>query len=166
MQALQAMTETKNNEPSRTYPDRPLVGVGAVVIRGKEVLLVRRANEPSKGLWSIPGGLVKTGEALEEAVKREILEETGITVEVHDIVAVLDRIIPDQKGRVLYHYVLVDFLCTPLSRAEPVSNSDAAESKYVSLEDLDGLELTDLTRSVIERAFDISTTSSRKVYFR
>ncbi|SFM93412.1 NUDIX hydrolase [Thermodesulforhabdus norvegica] len=161
------MTGSSNIQPSRTYPDRPLIGVGAVVIRDKKVLLVRRANEPSKGLWSIPGGLVRTGETLEEAVKREILEETGIPVRVHDVIAILDRIIPDQKGRILYHYVLVDFLCTPLSKADPVSGSDAEESKYVSMDELDGFELTTFTKGVIHRALNtLSSHEGANIYLK
>src|SRR5712692_8214105 len=95
----------------RTYPDRPIVGVGAVVIDGNSVLLVRRANEPLKGEWSLPGGAVELGETLEAAIAREVYEETGLSVEVGPIVDVLDRIRFDDDLRPRFHYVLVDFVC-------------------------------------------------------
>jgi len=89
----------------RKYPDRPLVGVGAVVFRNDEVLLVQRGREPAYGLWSLPGGLVKVGESLEAAVQREVFEETGVLVKAVDVVACLDRVIADDEGRIAYHYV-------------------------------------------------------------
>src|SRR2546428_7972306 len=99
---------------AREFPERPVVGVGAVVIDGSRVLLVKRANEPLKGEWSLPGGAVEIGETLEAAIRREVREETGLDVEVGPIVDVLDRIRYDPDGRIKFHYVLVDFLCRPL----------------------------------------------------
>ena len=95
----------------RHYPDQPLVGVGAVVFKGDEVLLVRRGQEPALGSWSLPGGLVELGETLAAAIKRELAEETGLTVTLLGIAAVVERIFPDPDGRIAYHYVLVDYLC-------------------------------------------------------
>ena len=97
----------------RPYPERPVVGVGAVVLDGARVLLIKRGNAPLKGQWSLPGGGVEVGETLEQAVAREVLEETGLTIEVGPIVEVLDRISRDGDGRVEHHFVLVDFVCRP-----------------------------------------------------
>src|SRR4249919_2742223 len=96
----------------RKFPDRPIVGVGAVVLnRDGRVLLARRAHEPLKGEWSLPGGAVEVGETLEAAVAREILEETGLSVVVGPVVEVLDRIERDDEQRVAYHFVIIDYLC-------------------------------------------------------
>src|SRR3954469_21705036 len=96
---------------SRRYPDRPLVAVGALIVENAKILLVRRATEPLKGQWSLPGGLVEIGETLQAAVAREVKEETGLTVEVTQGAAVIDRIYPDPAGKVEYHYILIDYLC-------------------------------------------------------
>lgn len=97
---------------TREYPERPIVGVGAIILDHspdhRKVLLVRRGTEPNRGEWSLPGGAVQAGEKLQEAVRREILEETGLAVRVEEVVEVLDRIVRDEQGRVRFHYVLVD----------------------------------------------------------
>ena len=96
----------------REYPEAPIVGVGAVVIDGAKVLLVRRGQEPLKGEWSLPGGALELGETLQQGVVREVLEETGLEVVPAGIVEVFDRITRDEAtGRIRYHYVLVDFVC-------------------------------------------------------
>ena len=96
----------------RHYPSQPVVGVGGVVLCGDEVLVVQRGAEPSKGLWSIPGGAVEVGESLAEACAREVAEETGLQVRVGPMVEVIERILRDDRGRVEYHYVLIDFVCS------------------------------------------------------
>jgi 8-oxo-dGTP diphosphatase len=137
----------------RHYPDRPLVGVGAVIFRGEEVLLVRRGQEPAKGSWSLPGGMVEVGESLEAAIKREVWEETGLTVKVLGITAVLDRIYRDNVDKVPYHYVLIDFACEYLS-GEVTPASDVTAARFVSLETLSDLPLPSFTAQVIRRARD------------
>ncbi len=96
---------------SRLYPSRPIVGVGAVIVREGEVLIVRRANPPLQGEWSIPGGALDLGEKLRDGVAREVREETGLDVEVGPVLDVFDSIFPDGEGRTQYHYVLIDYLC-------------------------------------------------------
>jgi len=141
-------------QDSRIYPSRPLVGVGGIIFDGDRVLLGLRGKEPGKGKWSIPGGAVNVGETLEEALRREIAEEAGISVVVKDIVAVLDRIIRDENGNVAYHYILVDFLCVPADRSTPRPGSDLIDCRYVKVADLDHYNLTRGTASVVRQAFD------------
>ena len=120
----------------REYPDAPIIGVGAVVIDGSKVLLVRRGQEPLKGEWSLPGGALELGETLQQGVVREVLEETGLTVVPAGIVEVLDRITQDDSsGRIRYHYVLVDFLCH-VAGGMLCGASDAEEARWVEREDL------------------------------
>ncbi len=147
----------------RKYPDRPLVGVGAVVFRNAEVLLVQRGREPAYGLWSLPGGLVKVGESLEAAVCREVLEETGVVVKALDVVACLDRVIPDDEGRIAYHYVLVDFLCEP-THGEPRPGGDVLACAYFALERLSDLNLTRGAAEVIHKAHTGSYPRKPAIY--
>ena len=142
-------------EPSvikRHYPDQPLVGVGAVVFRDGEVLLVRRGQEPAKDSWSLPGGLVELGESMVAAIHRELAEETGITVRLLGVAAVLERIFPDPEGRIAYHYVLVDFLCDYLD-GELRPGSDSTAARFVPVADISGFELPSGTADVIRRAW-------------
>jgi mutator protein MutT len=135
----------------RIYPDQPIVGVGAVVFRNEEVLLVRRGREPAYGEWSLPGGVVELGESLVEALSRELREETGIEVEVLGLSACLERIFPDEVGKISYHYVLLDFLCRHVS-GEPRPGSDVLEACFAPLSCLGDFELPRLAREVISRA--------------
>ena len=136
----------------REYPKRPLVGVGGVVVKGQQILLVRRAREPLRGQWSLPGGLVETGEALAAAVRREIAEETGLRVRVERIVEVLDRITRDSRKRVRFHYVLVDFLCR-VQGGRLRAGSDVSEARWVRRDHLATYGLRAVTRRVIDKAF-------------
>ena len=143
----------------REYPDAPVAGVGAVIVRRNsggelEVLLVRRAHEPLKGEWSLPGGAVEVGETLQEAIGREVLEETGLVIETVDVVEAFDRISRDPDGRVRFHYVLVDFLCR-VKGGSLVCASDALEARWAGADDLDGL--TSKTVEVIHRAWRMAS---------
>ena len=99
----------------REYPEHPIIGVGAVVVQAGRVLLVRRDTEPLRGEWSVPGGMLELGEKLRDGIRREVQEETGLDVEVGDALDVFDSIFTDALGRTQYHYVLIDYLCKPLS---------------------------------------------------
>jgi 8-oxo-dGTP diphosphatase len=135
----------------RTYPERPIVAVGAVVVDGDRVLLVKRANAPLKGEWSLPGGAVEVGETLEAALAREVREETCLDVTVGPVVEVLDSIRRDTAGRVEYHYVIVDYLCR-VAGGTAACGSDAAEIAWVPVADLDRYRLADTAIAVIRRA--------------
>lgn len=137
----------------RHYPEQPLVGVGAVIFRGEEVLLVRRGQEPARDAWSLPGGLVELGETLTAALTREIAEETGLAVRPLGISAVLERIFPDAAGKIAYHYVLVDYLCDYLE-GEPRPGSDITAARFTPLAELPSFHLAAPTCAVIRRAWD------------
>jgi 8-oxo-dGTP diphosphatase len=134
----------------RQYPVAPIPSVGAVVRKGHRILLVRRAQEPSKGKWSIPGGVVELGETLQEAAKREVLEECGVQIDVGDVVEVRDAIVHDQPGRVRFHYVLVDVQARYLS-GELTVGSDAEDARWVSEEELAGYDLSTGLLPVLHR---------------
>jgi mutator protein MutT len=123
-------------------------------VKGKQVLLVRRGREPLRGQWSLPGGLVRVGESMAQALRREIAEETGLAVRVESMVEVLDHITRDRQKRVRFHYVLVDFLCRVKSGRLRAS-SDASEAKWVSSDQLAAYRLRPATRRVIARALEL-----------
>ena len=135
------------------FPERPIVGVGAVIVNDGCVVLVRRAHEPLKGEWSLPGGAVECGETLEVAIAREVREETGLDVEVGPMVDVLDRIRFDPNGRVLYHYVLVDFVCKT-SGGTLCCGTDAADAAWAPIMELTQYGLAETTLSVVQKALD------------
>jgi 8-oxo-dGTP diphosphatase len=130
-------------------PGRPVVGVGGVVVRDGKVLLIRRGKEPLKGRWVIPGGTVELGETLEQAVAREMREETGIEVRPREVVLVFDRIERD-GGRVLYHYVVVDYLCEDLGGSLQ-AGSDAAEAAFVGPAELERYDLPPAALDLVRR---------------
>ena len=138
----------------RRYPDQPIVSVGAVVIDGDRVLLVKRGQEPLKGRWSLPGGVVEAGEELHAAVVREVREETCLDVRVGPVVEVLDRITRDDTGRVEYHYVIVDYLCEVVGGALACA-SDAEDARWTARGELTDYQLTTKVVEVIARAFDL-----------
>jgi 8-oxo-dGTP diphosphatase len=142
---------------NRRYPERPFTGVGAIIFRGSEVLLVKRGRPPAAGKWSIPGGLVELGESLDAAVCREVLEEAGLEVRAIDLVAALDRVILDSEGRIEYHYILLDFLCEIVGGTLG-AGTDADECRFVAVDDLGRYDMTrgteQVIRSALERARD------------
>jgi mutator protein MutT len=142
----------------RRYPDRPFVGVGAVIVHEGKVLLVKRKYEPLAGQWSLPGGAVEVGETLEACLIREMLEETGLEVRVGPVIEVFDRITHDAEGRVMYHFVLVDYLCWPTGGTLRAS-SDVAEARFADPGDLFQYDLTTKATSVVQRALELDRQS-------
>jgi 8-oxo-dGTP diphosphatase len=132
----------------REYPESPLVGVGAVIVQNHSVLLIRRAQPPLLGEWSLPGGVLECGETLREAVVREAREETGLVVETDDLLGVYERLIRDDEGRLRYHYVLIDFLCRPVG-GDLNAGSDAADVRWFIRDELPTLNLADDTNDVV-----------------
>jgi len=136
----------------REYPEAPIAAVGALVLEGDCVLLVRRGREPLKGEWSLPGGAVELGETLEQAVCREVLEETGLRVEPLGIIEVLDRFTYDGDGRLKYHYVLVDYRCR-VTGGRLCPASDAEQTAWVTRNGLEDFGVAAFTVAVIHKAF-------------
>lgn len=138
----------------RKYPDRPFVSVGAVILDGDRVLLVQRGQEPLKGEWSLPGGVVEIGETLEAALAREVREETSLDVVVGPVVEVLDSIRRDGAGRTEYHYIIVDYACrvrdgTPTEAAQ---GTDAADVRWVPVAELERYRVSSTAIAVIRKA--------------
>ena len=137
----------------REYPETPLVGVGAVILEQGLVVLVKRRFPPLAGEWSLPGGRLEVGETLQEAVVREAREETGLFIEPADLLGVYDRLVRDDTGRVLYHYVLIDFLCRRLA-GELRAGGDADDAHWFSQEEIGQISLVEDTAEVIRLAFE------------
>lgn len=134
----------------REYPDNPLVGVGAVIVEGDRVLLIRRGQPPLLGEWSLPGGVLECGETLREAVAREAREETGLLVETGEMLGVYERVIRDDVKRVRYHYVLIDFLCRAVG-GDLNAGSDAADVRWFAREELPALNLAYDANDVVRK---------------
>lgn len=144
----------ENHPPSiRKYPDAPRPAVGAVVFKGDAVLLVQRANPPSRGMWSIPGGRVRLGETLQTAAEREIFEETGVVIRANAPVLAFDVIQKDNRGQVKYHYVIVDLAADYVS-GQPRAGDDAADARWITAEELDGLTVNPATRRLLAEQFN------------
>jgi 8-oxo-dGTP diphosphatase len=145
----------------REYPDRPIVGVGAIVIEGGRVLLARRASEPLREEWSIPGGMLELGETLRAGTEREALEETGLQVRAGEVVDVFDSIIAgEQGGAPQFHYVLIDFLCE-ITGGELRAGSDASEVRWYRPEELRSLGLRATTQRALDKALRMAGTDDR-----
>ncbi|MCL2477810.1 NUDIX hydrolase [Candidatus Bathycorpusculum sp.] len=134
----------------RLYPDQPAVGIGIVIVEDQRIVLIKRDNEPARGKWTVPGGLVELGESNEEAVIREAKEETCLDVEKPLLVDVISQVDWDTEGKIRYHYVIVDYLvqvrCGNIAAA-----SDAAELRWVPLEEVESYELTPSFRRFFDK---------------
>jgi ADP-ribose pyrophosphatase YjhB (NUDIX family) len=126
--------------------------VGALIVQNSRILLVERGHEPLKGYWSLPGGILEVGETLDQAIRREVLEETGLVIEPVEVVEIFERIMRDDQGRAEYHYVLADYLCR-VTGGELCAADDASRAEWFTREQLDGLKLTEGTLPVILKAF-------------
>jgi ADP-ribose pyrophosphatase YjhB (NUDIX family) len=129
-----------------------VLGVGALIIQNGRILLVERGNAPLAGYWSLPGGGVETGEQLDEAIRREVREETGLEVEDLDMLEIFERIMRDAEGRVEYHYVLIDYLCRPAGGVLCAA-TDANRCEWFGENEIGALKITAGTPAVIAKAF-------------
>jgi 8-oxo-dGTP diphosphatase len=134
----------------RLYPDQPVVGVGAVVISEGKILLEKRKNEPGKGKWSIPGGLVDLGESPEQAIIREVKEETCLEVDAPRLIDVVSDVSLDENGKVKYHFVIIDYVVR-VRRGEPKAASDADALKWVPFSEVETYDLTRSFRAFFKR---------------
>src|SRR5512141_1552775 len=146
----------------RDYPDRPLVGVGAVIVRDDRVVVVQRTTEPLKGQWSIPGGALEIGETLRHCAAREALEETGLKVEASEVLDVFDSIYPDHEGKPRYHYVLIDFLCR-VTGGELKAASDAAQARWITRDEVGKYAMAENAQRVIRKALDKVDAAAEEV---
>jgi 8-oxo-dGTP diphosphatase len=144
---------------AREYPDRPVVGIGGVVIENEQALLIKRGSEPLLGQWSIPGGTLELGESLQQGVARELLEETGLEVQVLEMIEAFDRIFLDpaaanarERSRPKYHYVIVDYLCQRRA-GEARAGSDVTDIAYATEQELERFQMTSTAVRVLRRAF-------------
>jgi mutator protein MutT len=141
------------------YPEGPIVGVGAVIVNDGKAIIIKRANDPYKGQWSIPGGRVELGESLADAVRREMREETGLDVEVGPLIEVFERIQRDADQRIRYHFVIVDYLCTCVG-GELCASDDAEEAAWVTGEDLAHYDIRESAIAVIRKGLALATRQS------
>ena len=125
----------------RLYPDQPIVGIGVVIVHGEKIVLIKRSNEPARGKWTIPGGLVELGEPIENAVIREAIEETCLEVDNPLLVDVVGQVEHDSEGKIKYHYVIIDYL-VHVRGGTILAASDAAELRWVPFDEVEGYDLT------------------------
>jgi len=137
----------------REYPDRPMVGVGAIIVDGGRVALVKRGQAPLLGEWSIPGGMLELRETLRQGAEREALEETGLAVRATELLGVFDRVLLDDEKQCQYHYVLIDFLCERIS-GDLHAAGDAADARWFKVEEISELPLSEDTASVIRMGLE------------
>lgn len=147
---------------SREYPEHPIVGVAAIVLRDGQVLLVQRGREPAKGLWGLPGGMLELGETLAEGVRREVWEECGVVIEVGPLVAVFEPRLHDDAGRLRFHYVVLDYLARYVGGAVR-ARDDAADARWIDLAALDSLPMQTETRAIIRQGAALNSRNDRTV---
>lgn len=134
----------------REYPERPLVGVGVILVKDRQILLVRRGHEPNKGMWSIPGGLIKLGETAEEAAVREVKEETGLEVSIGAVAGIFNVIIRDGESKIKYHYVIIDYFGEVIGgRLRP--GTDVTEARWFELDELENVETSPTVRKALAK---------------
>jgi len=153
---VERLPDDERPRASSLYPSSPIVGVGAVIVQDGKVVLIKRRYEPLAGQWSLPGGRLELGETLEAGVAREMVEETGLAIDVGPVIEVFDRILLDQERRVRFHYVLIDYLCRPLGGTLQ-AGSDVDAAIFVVPSDLVRYQLTGKTLAVIERGLKLAT---------
>jgi len=134
----------------RLYPKQPIIGVGAVIIKDGKILLEKRKNEPGKGKWSIPGGLVELGENVEQTVMREVKEETGLEVEKPEHIDVVDNVTRDENGEIKYHFVILDYF-VKFKGGTLKATSDAEELRWVTFDEVEKYDLTKTFREFFQR---------------
>lgn len=132
----------------REYPEHPIIGVGGIIFREDTILLARRGHEPGKGTWSLPGGAVELGEPLEDALRREVYEEVSIRIEIGGLVRVLEKIVPDEEGRVRFHYVIADYWGR-FVKGIPKPGSDVSAIRFVGLNEVASLDIHEEVRDTI-----------------
>ncbi|MDE0941531.1 MAG: NUDIX hydrolase [Alphaproteobacteria bacterium] len=135
----------------RSYPDRPMVGVGAVVFKDNEILMIRRGKAPRKGHWSLPGGMQELGETVFAAAAREVLEETNIVIANIALIDVIDAITPDDEGEIQYHYTLIDVVAE-WQGGDPVGGDDAMHAEFMPLHRAESLDMWEETHRIIKVA--------------
>ncbi|MEM9881275.1 MAG: NUDIX hydrolase [Pseudomonadota bacterium] len=146
---------------TREYPDRPIAAVGVIVLRGDQVLLIKRANPPKPDEWSLPGGAQDIGETVRDAARREVLEETGLKINIGGLVDVVDFIERDDAGQPRYHYSLIDFWAES-HNGEAAAGDDAAQTQWTRLADIDALPLWPETQRVIHRAAHLRDDAAKE----
>ncbi len=144
------MSKEKNTQ-SREYPDRPIVAVGVVVFKERQVLLIKRNKPPKPYMWSIPGGAQDLGEKLQETAKREVFEETGIKIDNVKLLDVVDFIDHDEIGNIKFHYSLIDYAAT-YKEGTLIAADDAIEARWVALDELEQYNLWTKTVHIIQKA--------------
>ena len=152
---------TEDDRADRRYPSRPIVGVGAVIVDGSgAIVLVRRKYPPLKGRWTLPGGMIELGEPARTAIAREVREETGLFVEVGDVLEAVDHVERDADGRIAYHFVIVDYLCRP-SGGVLQAGTDVEDVCLADPAALEPYDLTERSHAVIRRAIELYTLAGR-----
>lgn len=144
--------------PENAYPDHPRIAAGAIVFKENKILLVRRRNPPSKGLWAIPGGSVKLGETLQQAAERETLEETGITVKADKPVLTFDIVERDKNRRIRFHYVVID-LMAKYEHGELKAGDDALDVRWVSADEINRPDVSPKTLQMLKKEFNFGITN-------